>query len=125
MRRAFIAQGGWMNISALPTALAFTMNLTLCLVVLSSKPRDIGHRLFACFVLSFAVWNLGELILAIHILIIKNIGETVSQKAYGRSLWVESALILALVFMLRPFQTKVGDWIDRFFYNGTQRAPHG
>jgi two-component system sensor histidine kinase HydH len=310
-----------MNVLALPTALAFTMNLTLCLVVLSSKPRDTAHRLFACFVLSFATWNLGELImissvnpvraiagvrvifvgltlaplfflhftfvfpsegrsawgrgyrllflyliplallvtfflsfridierfkelrnvfyygllfaepitfliflgllavfsgvwiywgisnlieslrttrmpkqklqikylifgivsmalvgtvinlsnyflkmgwpifflaslysilvslffaialikyrlldihllirggilyssvsgliLAIYILIIKNIGEAVSQKAYGRSLWVESALILALVFLLRPFQTKVGDWIDRFFY---------
>ena len=310
-----------MNILALPTALAFTMNLTLCLVVLSSRPRDIAHRLFACFVLSFAAWNLGELImissinpiraifgvrvifvgltfaplfflhfsfvfpskgkspwgkgykllllylvpvallitfflafridierfkelrnvfyygllfeepitflsflglltlfsgiciywgirnligslrttrvakqklqikylifgivsmaivgtvinlsnyflkmgwpifflanlysilvglffaialikyrlldihllirggilyssvsgliLAIYILIIKNIGETVSQRAYGRSLLVESALILALVFLLRPLQTKVGDWIDRFFY---------
>jgi len=309
-----------MNILALPTALAFTMNLTLCLVVLSSKPRDMAHRLFACFVLSFAAWNLGELImissinpirailgvkvifvgltfaplfflhfsfvfpsrksawgrgykllllylvplallvtfsmafridierfkelrnvfyygllfeepitflvflglltlfsgiciywgiknlidslrttriakqklqikylifgivsmaivgttinlsnyflklgwpifflaslysilvsffftmalikyrlldihllirggilyssvsgliLAIYILIIKNIGEAISQRAYGRSLLVESALILALVFMLRPFQTKVGDWIDRFFY---------
>ncbi len=309
-----------MNISALPTALAFTMNLTLCLVVLSSKPKDLAHRLFACFVLSFAAWNLGELImissvhpiraifgvkvifvgltcaplfflhfsfvfparksvwgrgyrlfllyliplallvtfsmafridierfnelrnvfyygllfsepvtfliflglwalfsgiciywgiknlieslrtsrvakqklqikylifgivsmaivgtiinlsnyflklgwpifflaslysilvcfffaialikfrlldihllirggilyssvsgliLAIYILIIKNIGEAISQRAYGKSLLVESALILALVFMLRPFQTKVGDWIDRFFY---------
>jgi two-component system sensor histidine kinase HydH len=310
-----------MNISALPTALAFTMNLTLCLVVLSSKPRNIAHRLFACFVLSFASWNMGELImissvnplrailgvklvfvgltfaplfflhfsfvfpskeqsqwakgirifilylvalalvvtffitfridverfkelrnvvyygllfeeplifliflglyalfsgiciywgiknliqslrttripkqklqikylifgivsmalvgtivnlsnyflqlgwpifflaslysllvsfffavalikyrlldihllirggilyssvsgliLAIYILIIKNIGEAISRKAYGRSLLVEAVLILALVFMLQPFQRKVGDWIDRFFY---------
>jgi signal transduction histidine kinase len=310
-----------MNILALPTALAFTMNLTLCLVVLSSKPKDMAHQLFACFVLSFASWNIGELImissvnplrailgvrvvfvgltfaplfflhfsfvfpfkkksewakgfrlsllylipltlvvtffitfridverfkelrnvfyygllfeeplifliflglfavfsgiciywgiknliqslrttripkqklqikylifgivsmalvgtiinlsnyflnlgwpifflaslysilvsfffaialikyrlldihllirggilyssvsgliLAIYILIIKNIGETISQKAYGRSLLVESALILALVFLLQPFQRKVGDWIDRFFY---------
>lgn len=56
------------------------------------------------------------LILAIYILIIKNIGEAVSRKAYGRSLVVESALILALVFMLLPFQRKIGDWIDRFFY---------
>ena len=310
-----------MNILALPTALAFTMNLTLCLIVLSSKPKDIAHRLFACFVLSFATWNMGELImissvnpiraifgvkvifvgltfaplfflhfsfafpfkkknewsrgfklfllymipiailatffltfridiekfkelrnvfyygllfeepftfliflgfialfsgiciywgiknliqslrttrilrqklqikylifgivsmaivgtiinlsnyflklgwpifflasfysilvsfffaialikyrlldihllirggilyssvsgliLAIYILIIKNIGEVISQRAYGRSLLVESAMILALVFMLLPFQRKVGDWIDRFFY---------
>jgi len=310
-----------MNISALPTALAFTMNLTLCLVVLSSKPKNMSHRLFACFVLSFAGWNMGELImtssvnplrailgvrlvfagltfaplfflhfsfvfpskkknerarglrifplyliatalvltfivtfqidaerfkelrnvfyygrlfeeplifliflglyalfsgicitwgirnliqslrtaripkqklqikylifgivsmalvgtiinlsnyflhlglpifflaslysllvsfffavalikyrlldihllirggilyssfsgliLAIYILIIKNIGEAISRRAYGRSLLVEAVLILALVFMLQPFQRKVGDWIDRFFY---------
>lgn len=60
--------------------------------------------------------SVSGLILAIYILIIKNIGETVSRRAYGKSLWVESALILALVFLLRPIQTKVGDWIDRFFY---------
>lgn len=60
--------------------------------------------------------SVSGLILAIYILIIKNIGEAVSQRAYGRSLLVESALILALVFMLQPFQRKVGDWIDRFFY---------
>jgi two-component system sensor histidine kinase HydH len=321
MRLAITTEGEWMNILALPSALAFTMNLTLCLVVLSSRPKDAAHRLFACFVLSFATWNMGELImissvnpiraiwgvrvifvgltfaplfflhfsfvfpsksksewvkrfrlfllyliplalivtfsltfridierfkelrnvfyyglvfeeplvflvflglialfsgiciywgirnliqslrttriprqklqikylifgivsmaiagtiinlsnyflklgwpifflaslysilvsfffaialirfrlldihllirggilyssvsglvLAVYILIIKNIGEAISQKAYGRSVLVESALILALVFMLRPFQTKVGDWIDRFFY---------
>ncbi len=52
-----------MNILALPSALAFTMNLTLCLIVLSSNPRSISHRLFACFVLSFAAWNIGELIM--------------------------------------------------------------
>ena len=60
--------------------------------------------------------SISGLILAVYILIIKNIGEEISQRAYGRSLIVESAMILALVFMLRPFQTKVGDWIDRFFY---------
>jgi signal transduction histidine kinase len=60
--------------------------------------------------------TVSGLILAIYILIIKNIGEIISRRAYGRSLWVESAMILALVFMLLPFQRKVGDWIDRFFY---------
>ena len=60
--------------------------------------------------------SVSGLILAIYVLIIKNIGEAISQKAYGRSLLVESALILALVFLLLPFQRKVGDWIDRFFY---------
>ena len=52
-----------MNILALPSAIAFTMNLTLCLIVLSSKPRNLAHQLFACFVLSFATWNMGELIM--------------------------------------------------------------
>ena len=32
-----------MNILALPAALAFTMNLTLCLIVLSSPPKDVAH----------------------------------------------------------------------------------
>jgi two-component system sensor histidine kinase HydH len=60
--------------------------------------------------------SVSGLILAIYVLVIKNIGEAISQKAYGRSLLVESALILALVFMLRPFQRKIEDWIDHFFY---------
>jgi two-component system sensor histidine kinase HydH len=60
--------------------------------------------------------TVSGLILAIYILIIKNIGEAISRRAYGGSLLVESAMILALVFMLLPFQRKVGDWIDRFFY---------
>jgi signal transduction histidine kinase len=60
--------------------------------------------------------TVSGLILAIYVLFIKNIGEAISQKAYGKSLLVESALILGLVFMLRPFQKKVEDWIDRFFY---------
>jgi hypothetical protein len=54
-----------MNILALPAALAFTMNLTLCLIVLSSNPKNIPHRLFACFVLSFATWNVGDIIMMI------------------------------------------------------------
>jgi hypothetical protein len=52
-----------MNILALPAALAFTMNLTLCLIVLCSNPKNIPHRLFACFVLSFATWNVGEIMM--------------------------------------------------------------
>jgi signal transduction histidine kinase len=60
--------------------------------------------------------SVSGLILAIYVLVIKNIGETISQRAYGRSILVESALILLLVFMLRPFQRKIEDWIDRFFY---------
>jgi hypothetical protein len=54
---------GFMNILALPAALAFTNNITLCLIVLSSNPKNIANRLFACFVLSFAPWNVGEFIM--------------------------------------------------------------
>ncbi|NWF92308.1 MAG: GAF domain-containing protein [Syntrophaceae bacterium] len=60
--------------------------------------------------------SVSGLILAIYVLVIKNIGETISQQAYGKSLLVESVLILLLVFLLRPFQRKIEDWIDRFFY---------
>jgi len=60
--------------------------------------------------------SVSGLILAIYVLVIKNIGEAISQQAYGKSLLVESVLILALVFLLRPFQKKIEDWIDRFFY---------
>jgi len=49
-----------MELLALPSALAFTMNITLCLIVLSSNPKNIANRLFACFVLAFATWNVGE-----------------------------------------------------------------
>jgi signal transduction histidine kinase len=52
-----------MNILALPAALAFAMNITLCLIVLSSNPKNIANRLFACFVLSFVTWNVGEFIM--------------------------------------------------------------
>ena len=49
-----------MEILALPSALAFTMNITLCLIVLSSNPKNTANWLFACFVLAFATWNVGE-----------------------------------------------------------------
>jgi signal transduction histidine kinase len=52
-----------MEILSLPAALAFTMNVTLCLIVLSSNPRNIANRLFGCFVLAFATWNVGEFIM--------------------------------------------------------------
>jgi len=52
-----------MEILALPSALAFTMNVTLCVIVLSSNPNNIANRLFACFVLAFATWNVGEFIM--------------------------------------------------------------
>jgi len=51
------------EILSLPSALAFTMNITLCLIVLSSNPRSTANRLFACFVLAFATWNVGEFLM--------------------------------------------------------------
>jgi signal transduction histidine kinase len=52
-----------MEILALPSALAFTMNITLCLIVLSSNPKNMANRFFACLVLAFATWNVGEFIM--------------------------------------------------------------
>jgi len=52
-----------MEILSLPSALAFTMNITLCFIVLSSNPKNIANRLFACLVLAFATWNVGEFIM--------------------------------------------------------------
>jgi hypothetical protein len=50
------------------------------------------------------------------VLLIKNVGEMISEAYTPKSLFVESMLILVLVYMLRPFQRKAEEWIDRFFY---------
>jgi len=59
---------------------------------------------------------LSGLVLAIYVLLIKNIGEMISQTYTTRSLLVESGMIVALVYLLRPFQRKAEYLIDRFFY---------
>jgi signal transduction histidine kinase len=60
--------------------------------------------------------SLSGFILVVYVLLIKNVGEMISEAYTPKSLFVESMLILVLVYMLRPFQRKAEEWIDRFFY---------
>jgi GAF domain-containing protein len=102
---------GW-PLFFLASLYSILVSLFFAIALIRYRLLDI-HLIIRGGILYFSV---SGLILAIYILIIKNIGEAISQRAYGKSLLVESVLILALVFMLLPFQRKVGDWIDRFFY---------
>lgn len=52
-----------MSIYALPAALAFGINLTLCLVVFLNNPKGVGNQVFTLLILSFVGWNVGELIM--------------------------------------------------------------
>ena len=52
-----------MNVYALPSALAFTINLTLCLIVFFNYPKGVVNRVFTLLILSFVGWNAGELIM--------------------------------------------------------------
>jgi signal transduction histidine kinase len=52
-----------MSIYALPAALAFAINLILCLIVFFNNPKGISNRLFTLFILSFVAWNTGELVM--------------------------------------------------------------
>jgi signal transduction histidine kinase len=52
-----------MSIYALPAALAFGINLTLCLIVFLNNPKGVGNRGFTLLILSFVGWNAGELIM--------------------------------------------------------------
>jgi signal transduction histidine kinase len=59
---------------------------------------------------------LSGLVLVIYVLFIKNVCDILAKKFETTSLLVESALILVLVFLLRPLERKVEELIDRFFY---------
>ena len=52
-----------MNVYAIPAALAFAINLTLCLIVFFNNPKRVVNRVFTLVILSFVVWNAGELIM--------------------------------------------------------------
>jgi len=52
-----------MSIYALPAALAFAINLTLCLIVFFNNPKGVSNRVFTLLILSFVGWNAGELIM--------------------------------------------------------------
>jgi signal transduction histidine kinase len=52
-----------MNVYAIPAALAFAINLALCLIVFFNNPKRVVNRVFTLVILSFVVWNAGELIM--------------------------------------------------------------
>jgi len=59
---------------------------------------------------------LSGLVLVIYVLLIKNVCDILAKKLETQSLLVESAFVLILVFLLRPLERKVEEFIDRFFY---------
>src|SRR3972149_8027732 len=52
-----------MSVYAIPAALAFAINLTLCLIVFFNNPKGGVNRVFTLFILSFVAWNAGELVM--------------------------------------------------------------
>jgi signal transduction histidine kinase len=59
---------------------------------------------------------LSGMVLVIYVLFIKNVTDIIAGKLETNSLLVEAALVLALVFLLRPLETRVEEFMDRFFY---------
>ncbi|HSR12714.1 MAG TPA: ATP-binding protein, partial [Thermodesulfobacteriota bacterium] len=59
---------------------------------------------------------LTGLVLVIYVLFIKNVCDILASKFETTSLLMESVFVLVLVFLLRPLERKVEDFIDRFFY---------
>ena len=59
---------------------------------------------------------LSGLVLVIYVLFIKNVCDILAKKFETTSLLVESTLVLVLVFLLRPLERRVEEFIDRFFY---------
>ena len=59
---------------------------------------------------------LSGLVLVIYVLFIKNVCDILAKKFETTSLLLESTFVLVLVFLLRPLERKVEEFIDRFFY---------
>ena len=59
---------------------------------------------------------LSGLVLVIYVLFIKNVCDILAKKFETTSLLLESSFVLVLVFLLRPLERKVEEFIDRFFY---------
>lgn len=59
---------------------------------------------------------LSGLVLVIYVLFIKNVCDILAKKLETTSLLVESIFVLVLVFLLRPLERKIEEFIDRFFY---------
>ncbi len=52
-----------MNIFSLPSAIAFTLNFSIAMLVWLDRPGETLNRWFSGFVFMFAIWNLAEIIL--------------------------------------------------------------
>jgi signal transduction histidine kinase len=52
-----------MNILSLPAILSLTINFSVAMVVLMDRPKAAAHRLFFAFIIAFALWNLGEILM--------------------------------------------------------------
>ncbi len=59
---------------------------------------------------------LSGLVLVIYVLFIKNVCDILAKKFETTSLLLESTFVLVLVFLLRPLERKVEEFMDRFFY---------
>ncbi len=59
---------------------------------------------------------LSGLVLVIYVLIIKNVCDMLAKRFQTESLIVEGIFVIVLVFLLRPLERKVEEFIDRFFY---------
>ncbi len=59
---------------------------------------------------------LSGLVLVIYVLLIKNVCDMLAKKFETQSFVVEGIFVLVLVFLLRPLEKKVEEFIDRFFY---------
>jgi len=52
-----------MNIYSLPAIISFTINFSIALIVMLDDAKSSINRWFAGFILSFAIWNLSEVII--------------------------------------------------------------
>jgi signal transduction histidine kinase len=59
---------------------------------------------------------LSGLVLVIYVLFIKNITDIMARKMETNSLLMEAGFVLILVFLLRPLERRIEEFMDRYFY---------
>ncbi len=52
-----------MNVYALPSILAFTINFSIAFIILLDNPKSKVNRWFTAFVMAFVLWNLAEILI--------------------------------------------------------------
>ena len=90
-----------MNVYALPSILAFTINFSIAFIILLDNPKSKVNRWFAAFVFAFVLWNLAEIL----ILTTSNFNEALfgAQILY-RIIFLLPAFFVAIAFNF-PVQT--------------------